>query len=213
MLRDRSIIVFAIVLFLGNMLNQFYVLFTAPYLHDRGLHVDLGPLGSFGPVVIMTLGQWCEIACMASTPFLLRRLGLRRLMIIGAAGWFLRNALLYSGSLPWIVAIALPMHGWSYAFFTMLGALFVDREAPEHLRAGTQAFVTFFSSGPAVILGNHFASRVVEMHRTAGVTDWEAVWIIPFIGTGIAFVIFATFFREPASPGEPGSPAKVSSNQ
>jgi nucleoside transporter len=197
MLRDPAIIVFAVVLFLGNMLNQFYVLFTAPYLHDRGLHVDLGPLGGFGPVVIMTLAQWCEIACMAATPFLLRRLGLRRLLMIGVGGWFVRNALLFSGNLPCIVAVAIPMHGWSYAFYGMLGALFVDRKAPEHLRAGTQALVTFLASGPAVILGNYLASHVVEAHRRGDFTDWQTVWSIPFFGTAITFILFVMLFREP----------------
>ncbi len=199
MLRDPAIIVFALVLFLGNMLNQFYVLFTAPYLQDLGVHVDLGPLGSWGPVVIMTLAQWCEIACMAASPFLVRRLGLKRLMVIGVLGWVLRNGLLYWGNVPLLVAVGLPMHGWSYAFFSMLGAMFVDREAPEHLRAGTQALVTFLSSGPAVILGNYLASRVVQMNRVGEVTNWDAVWIIPFVGYLVGFVFFVALFREPPS--------------
>ena len=210
MLRDRAIVVFAVVLFIGNMMNQFYTLYTAPYLHDLGVRVNLGSLGSFGPEVAMTLAQWCEIGCMAATPWLLRRFGLRRLMMLGLAGWVLRNALLYSGHMPLIVGIALPMHGWSYAFFGMLGALFVDREAPEHLRAGTQALVTFLASGPAVILGNYFASRIVQMQRTAGATDWSDVWIIPLIGYLVAFVIFVALFRDPSSEPRDSSQKAVS---
>lgn len=199
MLRDRAIVVFAVVLFIGNMMNQFYTLFTAPYLQDLGVRADLGPLGSLGPEVVMTLAQWCEIACMAAMPWLVRRYGLRRVMALGLAGWVLRNALLFSGSVPLIVAVAIPMHGLSYAFFAMLGALFVDREAPEQYRAATQALVTFLASGPAVILGNYFASRVVEMHRTAGVTEWAGVWLVPLVGYVAAFVVFVALFREPPS--------------
>jgi nucleoside transporter len=201
MLRDPAIIVFAVVLFLGNMLNQFYTLFTAPYLHTLGVRVDLGPLGSWGPEVIMTLAQWCEIGCMAAIPFLLKRYGLKWLMLLGVAGWVLRNVLLYWGNVPLLVAIGLPMHGWSYAFFTMLGALFVDREAPKHLRAGTQALVTFLSSGPAVILGNYLASRIVEAHRVGEATAWNAVWIVPLVGYLFAFVFFAALFKEPPLAG------------
>jgi hypothetical protein len=189
------------------MLNQFYTLFTAPYLQELGVRADLGPLGGFGPEVVMTLAQWCEIGCMAATPWLLKRIGLKWLMTLGVAGWVLRNALLYSGSVPWTVAVALPMHGWSYAFFSLMGALFVDREAPEHLRAGTQALVTFMASGPAVILGNYLASRVVEAHRMAGATDWQAVWAIPLVGYVAVLAVFVALFREPPSERNGERPA------
>ncbi len=197
MLTDRSVLVFAAVLLVGNMMNQFYTLFAAPYLSDLGVRVDLGRLGNWGPEVVMTLAQWCEIGCMAATPLLLRRLGLKWLMALGVAGWVLRNGLLYLAHVPLLVAIGLPMHGWSYAFITMLGALFVDRQAPDHLRAGTQALVTFLSSGPAVILGNYLAGRVVQSHRVDGVTDWSSVWSVPLVVYLGLFVAFVVLFREP----------------
>ncbi len=102
----------------------------------------------------MTLAQWCEIACMAATPWLLKRIGLKRLMVLGLArvGAAERAALLRR-TCRGIVAVGLPMHGWSYAFYGMLGAHFVDREAPPHLRAGAQALVTFLANGPAVLVG------------------------------------------------------------
>lgn len=201
MLRDRAVIVFAAVLFLGNLMNQFYTLFAAPYLQDLGVRATGGVLGKNGPEVVMTLAQWCEIACMAATPYLVKRLGIKRLMALGLAGWVVRNGLLYLGDVPLLVAIGLPMHGWSYAFFSMLGAMFVDREAPEHLRAGTQALVTFVASGPAVLAGNYLAGQVVTANRVDGVTDWNAVWLIPFVGYVVGFVAFVVFFREPPSPG------------
>ena len=148
MFRDRSFVVFAAVLFLCNLMNQFYGLFVSPYLNDLGVRLDLGAYGRLAPEVIMTLAQWCEIGCMAATPWLMRRVGLKRLMVLGLGGLVLRNALLFSANVPGIVAVGLPMHGWGYAFFGMLGAYFVDREAPQHLRAGAQSLVTFLGSGP-----------------------------------------------------------------
>lgn len=197
MFGDRSFVVFAGVLFVGNLMNQFYTLFTAPYLHDLGVRVDLGRLGVWSPEVVMTLAQWCEIGCMAASPWLLRRLGLKRLMMLGLAGWVLRNALLYWGNVPPLVAIGLPMHGWSYAFFSLIGSVFVDREAPQHLRAGAQALLVFVSSGPAVLAGNFLAGQVVAAHRTGSVTDWSGVWLVPLVGYVIGFVVFVALFREP----------------
>jgi hypothetical protein len=145
----------------------------------------------------MTLAQCCEMGCMAATPFLVRRLGLKCMLAVGLGGWALRNAVLYSGDVPLILVIAVPMHGWSYAFYVMIGSLFVDREAPEHLRAGTQALVTFMSSGPAVLAGNYLAGNVVAAHRVGTITDWDAVWIIPLIGYLVGFIAFLLLFREP----------------
>lgn len=197
MFRDRSFVVFAGVLFVCNMMNQFYSLFVSPYLNDLGVKLDLGRAGRLAPEVIMTLAQWCEIGCMAATPWLLRRLGLKQLMLLGLTGLMLRNALLYSANVPGIVAVALPMHGWGYAFYSMLGAYFVDREAPQHLRAGAQSLVTFLGSGPAVLAGNYLASQVVELNRASGVTDWFAVWIVPLVGYVTALLVFLALFREP----------------
>lgn len=197
MFGDRAFVVFAGVLLLCNMMNQFYGLFVPSYLSDLGVRLDLGALGVVAPEVIMTLAQWCEIGCMAATPFLLRRFGLKRLMILGLAGLVLRNAALYSANVPSVVALALPMHGWGYAFYGMLGAYFVDREAPPHLRAGAQSLVTFLGSGPAVMVGNVLASNTVQLNRTGDATDWNAVWLVPLIGYVVAFAVFVALFREP----------------
>lgn len=188
MFGDRSFVVFAVVLFVTNLMNQFYTLFTNPYLHE---------LGVARPELVMTLAQWCEIGCMAVTPWMLRRFGFKYVMMLGLAGFVLRNALLCSGSTPWLVAIGLPMHGWSYAFYGMVGAHFVDREAPHHLRAGAQALVTFLANGPAVLIGNVIAGRVVEANRLEGITNWESVWFVPLVGYVFAIAIFFVLFREP----------------
>jgi MFS family permease len=134
---------------------------------------------------------------MAATPWLLRRFGFKYVMMFGLGGFVLRNALLCSGSTPWVVAVGLPMHGWSYAFYGMVGAHFVDREAPPHLRAGAQALVTFLANGPAVLIGNVIAGRVVEAHRMEGITNWESVWFVPLVGYVFAIAIFIVLFREP----------------
>ncbi|MDY3550953.1 MFS transporter [Gemmata sp. JC717] len=201
MFRDRSFLVFALVLLVCNLMNQFYAQFVSPFLKDLGVELDLGRYGRLAPEVVMTLAQVCEIGCMAATPWLLRRMKLKHLMLIGLGGLLLRNALLYLANVPAVVAVALPMHGWGYAFYGLLGSYFVDREAPPHLRAGAQSLVTFLGSGPAVLVGNFLAGGVVEANRAGTVTDWPTVWAVPLIGYALALVAFALLFREPPEPG------------
>ncbi|AMV24381.1 Putative nucleoside transporter YegT [Gemmata sp. SH-PL17] len=202
MFRDRSFVVFAGILLLCNMMNQFYGLFVSPYLKDLGVEVDLGAYGRLAPEVIMALAQVCEVGCMAATPWLLRRFAMKHLMLLGLAGLLLRNTLLYVANVPSVVAVALPMHGWGYAFYGLLGSYFVDREAPPHLRAGAQSLVTFLGSGPAVLVGNIMAGNVVQANRVENVTNWSAVWIVPLVGYAVALVVFAALFREPPSASD-----------
>jgi nucleoside transporter len=200
--RDRAFVAFALVLVLCNAVNQFYTLFSGPYLNELGVRVEMGAWGTLAPEVVLTLAQWCEIACMAATPWLLRKFGLKRLLILGLCGLVLRNGLLYAANVPLIVAVALPMHGWGYAFYGMLGTVLVDREAPAHLRAGAQALLVFLGSGPAVIAGNYLAGEVAQAHRDAtGAVTWPGVWLVPFAGYVAALLLFLALYRE--RPREP----------
>lgn len=188
MFRDRAFVGFAIAAVIGNMMNQFYVLYATRYLAEHG---------TTAPEAVLTLGQWCEIACMAISPWLVVRFGLKPVMLAGLLGWVLRMAVLTWGSPSWAVAIALPMHGFSYAFFGMLAALFVDREAPTELRAGAQSLVGFLSSGPSVLIGNWLAGRVGQAATTANGTDWATIWLVPCVGCAIGALVFLLMFHEP----------------
>ena len=185
---DRGFVVFAVVAFGCNLLNQFYVVQANPYLHEKGV-----------PAVeaVLTLGQWVEMGCMAAVPWLLPRLGLKGVMLLGLAGWLLRAVALWTDSRLAGVLLGVPLHGWSYAFFGMVGSMFVDRRAPPHLRAGAQALVMLLTNGPALLAGNFIVGRVVQAHRASGVTDWPAVWLVSVVGYALALGVFAVAFREP----------------
>lgn len=190
--RDRAFVAFAAAAVLGNMMNQFYVLYANRLLADRGVA---------RPEAVLTLGQWCEIGCMLAAGAAVRRAGLRWVLFAGLAGWVTRNwVLAYAGD-ELLVAVALPLHGFSYVFFSIVGAMFVDREAPPHLRASAQALVTFLSSGPAVLAGNWVAGRVGR-HWTGpdGAVHWPMVWLVPAAGCGLAAAVFLLLFREPPDP-------------
>ena len=146
----------------------------------------------------MTLAQWCEMACMAAIPFLVRWLGLGPVMFAGLIGWAARNAILAAGPDPAaVVWLGVPLHGLGYAWFSVVAAVFVDREAPPHLRASAQGIITFASSGAGVWAGNTFAGLVVDHHRAGTVIDWQPVWLVPLVGSAAALVVFAVFFRSP----------------
>jgi MFS family permease len=107
-----------------------------------------------------------------------------------------RNLIFASETLPAVVGVALPLHGVSYAFFIMVGSMYIDRKAPLHLRASAQGIFTFVSMGAGTLLGNFLSARVVQSQTMGDVIDWSAVWIIPATLAGIILLAFVTLFRE-----------------
>jgi nucleoside transporter len=183
--RQPAFAAFAIATILGNMMNQFYVLFAARFLSERGIP---------RPEAVMTIGQWCEMLCMAIIPFAVRLLGLKAVMAAGLLGWVLRNATLAYGPDTLLVGLALPLHGFCYVYFSLVGTLVVDREAPPEGRASAQALVTFLGSGPAVLVGNFLAGRVAAAETVNGAIYWPYVWAVPLLGCCVAAALFLAIF-------------------
>ena len=99
-----------------------------------------------------------------------------------------------------VLAVGVPMHGLSFALYFVVAATFIDREAPPTLRASAQAIAAFVSSGLGPWTGNLMASTVVDHYRTGRTIDWSSVWMVPLMGSLVATVLFAVFFRTPVRP-------------
>ena len=137
---------------------------------------------------------------MASMPFLVARIGLKATMTLGLLAWVLRNAVMAAGDLAAFTFIGLPLHGVSYTFFTIVAALYIDREAPPHLRAGAQALLTFVSGGPGTLVGFFLSGWIVAHYTVDGLTDWRSVWLVPCIVCALATAAFVWLFHEPKVP-------------
>jgi nucleoside transporter len=189
--RDPSFGVFVGVMFVCSAMNQFYGVYA---------HRCLTDLGVPRPEMVMTLGQVVEAGCMFAIPLLGPKRRLKGLLLLGLTGWVLRGAVMTWGNVPAMIGLAVPMHGWSYAFFYIVAASYLDREAPPALRASAQGIMTFVSGGAGVWAGNLFAGLVVDAHRTGTAIDWPAVWVVPLVGCAAALGVFLVFFRPPPAP-------------
>lgn len=137
---------------------------------------------------------------MFAIPLLNPKRNMKWLMLIGAAGGTVRAAAMIGGDPAWILALGVPMHGWSFAFYFVVAATFIDREAPPTLRASAQAIAAFVSSGLGPWTGNLMAAAVVDRHRVGRTIDWPAVWMVPLLGCLFASLLFLIFFRTPVKP-------------
>lgn len=206
LMRDRSFAIFMIGSLLVCIPLQFYYAFTNGFLNEIGVPNAAGK---------MTFGQMSEIAFMLAMPLFFRRLGIKAMLLIGMAAWAARYLLFAtgdSGELMWMLYLGILLHGVCYDFFFVSGQIYVDREAPAHLRASAQGFLTLVTWGVGMLIGSWLSGKVVDAYRVAGdpVThDWSQIWLVPAIGAAAVFLLFALFFRDRAKQQPAGSEAGV----
>jgi nucleoside transporter len=196
MLKDRSFLVFAISSVLACIPLTFYFSFTNDYLND--VHV----VNAAGK---MTLGQMSELGMMLVMPFILRRMTVKGILLMGLAAWAIRYTLLALGDAGpgvWMFYIAILLHGVCYDFFFMTGQLYTDQQAPAHLRGAAQGFITFLTYGVGMFAGSLISGKAVDFFTTMSggiaVRDWKSFWLSSSAGAFIILLIVTLLFRSNA---------------
>ena len=157
---------FAIASILACIPLTFYFSFTNAYLNS--LHVP----NAAGK---MALGQASEVVMMLLMPFILRRVSVRSILLMGLLAWSVRYVLLAYGnpdSAIWMFYVAILLHGICYDFFFMTGQLYTDQEAPSNLRSAAQGLITFLTYGVGMLIGSLISGRTVDY----SLTRWEPKW-------------------------------------
>ena len=145
MLKRPSFAVFAVASILACIPLTFYFSFTNAYLNS--LHVA----NAAGK---MALGQASEVVMMILMPFILRRVTVKSILLMGLLAWSVRYLLLAygnPGSAIWMFYVAILLHGICYDFFFMTGQLYTDQESsgqPEK-RGARIDYISYLWSGNA----------------------------------------------------------------
>lgn len=197
LLRDRSFAIFALCSFLFCMPLAFYYQFANGYLTQVGLENATG---------WMTLGQVSEIFAMLALPFLLKRYGIKKVLLLGFVTAGIRYVLFIYGSTADVLMysmlfIGILLHGVSYDFYFVTGYIYVDKKAPAHMRTAAQGLITLICQGFGSFIGNWLGGRAMtafqlpEAHN--GMTfDWFTVWGVGAAMVFAVMLLFILFFRE-----------------
>ena len=148
------------------------------------------------PNILLSLSQISETLFILAIPFFLKRFGIKGVMTMSFAAWFLRFGLFGIGDpgMPGIIALVLSMvvYGMAFDFFNISGSMFVDQSVSPSMRASAQGLFLLMTNGLGVGIGSLGAGWVVEHFTIAKVTDWTTVWYI-FAGyalvTGVLFLL------------------------
>jgi MFS family permease len=195
LLKDRSFAIFIVCSFLTCIPLSFYFQSANGFLKEMGVSNSEG---------VMTLGQVSEIFFLLLVPYFFRKLGVKKMLMIGMCFWVLRyilfanadaqtHALLYLGVL---------FHGICYDFFFVTGQLYVDKVAPRDIRSSAQGFIAFVTLGAGMFVGGELNGWWNSKQNISTGMNWEAVWYFPASMAGIVLAIFFITFRDPPSQKE-----------
>ena len=194
LLRERSFAVFVLGSFLVCIPLQFYYAFANPFLNEIGVTNAAGK---------MTLGQMSEIGFMLVMPWFFKRLGVKRMLLVGMAAWTARYLLFsygVAGPRVGMLYAGILFHGICYDFFFVTGQIYVDRRAPADLRAAAQGLLTFITWGVGMFIGAWASGRVVDAFRVTDGHAWDRIWLVPAAGAAAVLILFAFLFRSVDEP-------------
>jgi len=197
LLKDRSFTVFVIGSFLLCIPLQFYYAFANPFLNEIGVANAAGK---------MTMGQMSEVLFMLAIGVLLRRFGIKTILLVAMLAWAARYFLFAAGdagSGVWMLYGGLLLHGICYDFFFVSGQLYVDQQAGPQIRAAAQGFIALVTLGIGNFVGSWASGRIVDAYALpAGGHDWAAIWRIPAIGAVVILILFAFLFSPKQEMGD-----------
>lgn len=195
LMKERSFAVLVIASVLICIPLSFYYGWANPFLNELEVANAAGK---------MTLGQMSEILFLLVMPIFFVRLGVKKMMLIGMAAWALRYVLFAYGdneTMVWMLYSGIILHGICYDFFFVTGQIFVDQEAPKHLRNSAQGLITFATYGIGMFLGTYASGLVVDAYPATGAIphDWQSIWLIPAAASFLVLIGFALLFRDRVS--------------
>lgn len=201
LLRVRSFAVFLTGSFLICVPLSFYFSWTNVFLNEVGVTRAASK---------MTLGQVSDVTFLFLMPSFFRRLGVKRMLLLGMLAWTVRFALfgLYAGGTHrgWLLYAGILLHGLCYDFFFVMGRIYVDRRAPAHLRATAQGLLAFVTLGAGMFVGTWLSGVVggsYSYRDSGGLVshDWGRIWVVPALMSGVVLIAFSLFFDDEEKAG------------
>ncbi len=200
--KKRNMAIFFIFSMALGMLLQITNAFADGYIKGFGDVAIYGDkfLGTFGvehSTMLISLSQISETFCILLIPFVLRRFGIKKVMLMSMAAWALRFGLLGAGDPGagvWMFVLSMIVYGMAFDFFNISGSLYVEQETSSEIRSSAQGVFMIMTNGFGAFIGSYVAGIIVH-HR-----GWPLSWYIFAAFAVFVCVLFAVVFKYKHTP-------------
>ena len=194
LMKDKNFAIFITASFLAFIPFALYWSYLSQFLQDIGYEYI---------TVTMNWGQMAEMLTLLIVPFIIQKFGIRLTMIIGLLALFIRYVAFYMGSTSGIDGLffaAILVHGIIYGFFCVGGQIYIDKVAPQELKAQAQGFIFLVTFGIGILAGNFFNAWLIRYFTVIGemgqsIVQWDKIWGVASFISFIVLLFFITFFK------------------
>lgn len=180
--------------------------FAGPFITSFKGSADALVASSFAAnnaTLLTSISQISEALCILSIPFFLRRFGIKTVMLMSMGAWVFRFGLFGVGSptMPGVLLFVLSciVYGVAFDFFNVSGAMFVDMECPQSVKASAQGLFMLMTNGLGATVGTLAAGCIVNHYCTwtdgCLIGDWTSCWLIFAAYALVVAVLFALCFK------------------
>lgn len=163
------------------------------------------PFLKIDPASMMQIATATEVIFMIFLAFILRKLGFKKVILLGAISWIIRSLLLsqaaISESYMFFIVGALLLQGLCWDFFFTAGDIYIDKKANPEIKAQAQGLRFIVSNGiglfmAASVCGFINNKIVTEKTMPEAAAQWQEFWIYPAVVAAIVAIGFWIFFND-----------------
>lgn len=194
LMKDRNFALFIIFSFLSLIPFAMYFSYFSEFL----LNIKTQFI-----TITFNWGILAEMGLMLLIPPAIKKFGLRKVMILGLLAMVIRYLSLYLGGIidqQWMYYIGILIHGLVFGFFYVGGQIYIDKKAPDELKAQAQGFIFLMTFGVGLLVGNLIDGEIINIFKeTSGATkiyDWNSIWGLTTLFSVILLILFTLFIKE-----------------
>ena len=149
----------------------------------------------------MSLGQASEVIFMLLLTIAYRKLGVKKILIIGLVAWIVRFLCFSYGTADqseWMLYLAILLHGVCFDFFFVTGYIYTDEKAGDKIKSQAQGLISLATYGIGMLIGSIVAGKVKDHYSdpTQTFPDWTAIWLVPAGIAVVVLLLFVMFFHD-----------------